>query len=258
MAATEEFDLSSYSLLKPGELSDPADRNITFADVLALIPRDEGGDLQLDAVGVSTNDIRKALGRGSYSTIGKFLRIIRELDRLAKEPQAANEPPSPPKDLVLAIWREAYSAARLENAERMAKTASDLLAAREANKELNEEISAAYGELDAKESVIAALNDDLSKTSEQLGAALQAKSDSEQTHQLEIERLNAKIAEIEASHHVVVKDMNAKFEHERLEWRAARTHLESAQQRLEDRIIELRAFEKYVQEHHQAPSKKTD
>lgn len=252
--AEHDIDTSRYSLLNPGPLSDPGDRHITFADVLAQIPRSEDGSLLLNAAGVSSTEIRIALGeRGSFSTITKHLKTIRALDQQSREPKTTGELPEAPASLIDAIWQEAYLHAKSHYAARGEVVAHKLLDATSNIEVLEGELTQLSEALDKQIGLTKEAQAAQIEASEKLSTVLQESVEKANTHQAEIDKLNAKISEMEAAHQLAIKDLMAGFDREKLEWKAARAELVATQQQLTDRVIELRAFEKYIQEHHKVP-----
>jgi hypothetical protein len=96
-----------------------SDGPISYADVLAAIPRNEAtGDL----LAATTNGgaIRKTIGdRGSLSTIQRHLEAIREEMATAALPVTAEGAPPAPTEIVAAIWSAAWSSAQAATLARL-------------------------------------------------------------------------------------------------------------------------------------------
>lgn len=92
---------------------------ITFADVLAAIPRGEDGQPLPFASGVNAGSIRTSLGRGSNQTIQRHLDDIRRQVSAMSVPALAGATPPAPSDAVAAIWSAAWSAAQAATLARL-------------------------------------------------------------------------------------------------------------------------------------------
>jgi hypothetical protein len=92
---------------------------ITFADVLAAIPRGEDGQPLPFASGVNAGSIRTSLGRGSNQTIQRHLDEIRRQVSALSVPALAGATPPAPSDAVAAIWSAAWSAAQAATLARL-------------------------------------------------------------------------------------------------------------------------------------------
>lgn len=75
---------------------------VTFEDVRSVVG-------ESDPNLTNASKIRAELGRGSFATIQKHLETLRESLRQAENPVESTSFPSPPGDLVNALWGTAYS-----------------------------------------------------------------------------------------------------------------------------------------------------
>jgi hypothetical protein len=105
------------TIQQPGSTS--REGPITFADVLAAIPRGEDGQPLPFASGVNAGSIRTSLGRGSNQTIQRHLDDIRRQVSALSVPALAGATPPAPSDAVAAIWSAAWSAAQAATLARL-------------------------------------------------------------------------------------------------------------------------------------------
>lgn len=103
----------------------------------------------------NASKIRITLGRGSFATIQKHLESLRTDAMKAQEPTATIAAPSPPADLVAAVWSAAYSAAGHQLAARFATVLTERDMAREAAASSSADVAALAGQVDELEAASA-------------------------------------------------------------------------------------------------------
>lgn len=131
------------------------------------------GNVTLDVVRAALGDadpfqtnaskLRAVIGRGSTTTVQKYLEEIRDERIAAMQPAASEAAPRPPADVVDAIWTAAWTAAQTKTLLRLEKLSaerdglalkseaqvSDLMAANTRIEELDAEIEQARTDLTA-------------------------------------------------------------------------------------------------------------
>ena len=76
---------------------------------------------QLDQGLTNAAQIRKALGRGSYSTIQKHINALRSTEQQSVS-NDSETPPAPPNDLISSIWSHAWATAQARTAQALAES----------------------------------------------------------------------------------------------------------------------------------------
>ncbi len=149
--------------------------------------------------------LQKRIGRGSTSTVQKYLEQLRAA--LVPAPAADNPVPSAPVDVVGAIWSVAWTAAQAQTSGRLAVVTQERDAARDRVTMLASDLEAATSELDKTNAEFEGL---AAKTTAELTAArakaaadlaaVTAKADQPAadlaTAKVEIERLGADVKHV--------------------------------------------------------------
>lgn len=238
----DDVDVSGYSLLNPGECTTTG--NITLADVLNVYPRDGEGNLLHNEA--SQKDIRGLLGRGSFSTIGKFIKVIEKLDMLSKAPILSEDIPSIPKQLMESIWERAYQHARAQYASRGEINANKLLIATEKVAVLNKRTDQLLTELDNANETIESLKSSCENHDLKMAELNEAHNQSIINLNTQIETLQKQIEGIKLQHAKEMADAENVMKMERLRWDATREAMLADKERMENKMVEMRAlFDKF-------------
>lgn len=250
----DDVDISGYSLSNPGELTTTG--NIGLADVLKFYPKDSEGNLLHGEASqkeirrliglASDSDEYKEKGRGSYSTIGKFIKIIEKLDALSRAPILNNDIPSVPKSLIDNIWATAYQHARAEYAARGEVNASKLIIASEKIAVLNKRTNELLTELDNSNEIIESLKAACDIHDSKIADINNAHNSAVAQLNEEINNLNNQITEMKLKHSKEILDAENTLNIERLRWDAAKEAMLADKERIENKMVEMRTlFDKF-------------
>lgn len=199
---------------------------VTLDDVRAALA-------ETDPNTTNAGALRRALGRGSLSTIQKHLDAIRS-EGAAQALEVSGGAPDAPKDLLNAIWTHAWSSAQARTMGALAAAQAAEAATASALEVAQADAAAAQSDADATTAELEAIKANAAALAQahaveletvKAQAALQ-----EQTYRDEITGLRAALAESHAAHKL------ADAQHE-----AAVTALRSELDRLVNQLADLRA-----------------
>jgi len=225
-------------LAKQSTIKDPGpittDGPITYADVLAAIPRGPDGELLADKTNAAV--VRASLGRGGQGTVQRHLNDIRAELEAMKQPSPPQSAPVAPSATVDALWQAAYVAASVHVLSRLEALASqrealqtrlatqdaDLEAANAESDRLRDETSAAVVARDAAQSSL-------------VDREAQLISDRDHEHQARL-AVEAELArDRESAKHAI--------ELAAAQWEIERRTMQAQIDRLQERLAEMRGLE---------------
>jgi len=184
--------------------------NVTKDEVAAVVR-----DNELDIQDVSSNAVRKLLGnRGSYSTIQKFIDVLRTEARAAAAPQLEAAAPAAPADVIAGLWSAAWTAAQGMTLSHVVELTADrdalkqTAAAQAADLgELNDELDTLQADRERDGQNIAELEKTLQGVEATAQAAIDTKTDEVIAARAELERVTAVAAQAAA---IAERDMTIK------------------------------------------------